>query len=178
MLCYALLVFSGRQNLKPPGALSRFSRVRLRDSINCSPPRLLCPWDSPGKNTGGGCYELLQKKTAWRDHSKHQVCVRRQALSLTVPLSLRSGTTTWQNDLASLEPCSPTIRHLYKHVCMCPPGVALQMSTAALRAISQVLEPNPGFINTRRNSHTIAYYPVVKNTWITTTRTHFTRWWF
>ena len=25
------------------------------------PPRLLCPWDSPGKNTGGaGCYALLQ----------------------------------------------------------------------------------------------------------------------
>ena len=24
------------------------------------PPRLLCPWDSPGKNTGVGCYSLLQ----------------------------------------------------------------------------------------------------------------------
>ena len=23
-------------------------------------PRLLCPWDSPGKNTGGGCHFLLQ----------------------------------------------------------------------------------------------------------------------
>ena len=23
-------------------------------------PRLLCPWDSPGKNTGAGCYFLLQ----------------------------------------------------------------------------------------------------------------------
>ena len=22
--------------------------------------RLLCPWDSPGKNTGVGCYALLQ----------------------------------------------------------------------------------------------------------------------
>ena len=24
------------------------------------PARLLCPWDSPGKNTGGGCHTLLQ----------------------------------------------------------------------------------------------------------------------
>ena len=24
------------------------------------PPRLLCPWDSPGKNTGVGCRALLQ----------------------------------------------------------------------------------------------------------------------
>ena len=25
-----------------------------------SPTRLLCPWDSPGKNTGVGCHFLLQ----------------------------------------------------------------------------------------------------------------------
>ena len=24
------------------------------------PPRFLCPWDSPGKNTGVGCHALLQ----------------------------------------------------------------------------------------------------------------------
>ena len=24
------------------------------------PSRLLCPWNSPGKNTGGGCHSLLQ----------------------------------------------------------------------------------------------------------------------
>ena len=24
-------------------------------------PRLLCPWDSPGKNTGEGCSVLLQR---------------------------------------------------------------------------------------------------------------------
>ena len=26
----------------------------------CNPTRLLCPWDSPGKNTGVGCHSLLQ----------------------------------------------------------------------------------------------------------------------
>ena len=25
------------------------------------PARLLCPWNSPGKNTGVGCHDLLQK---------------------------------------------------------------------------------------------------------------------
>ena len=30
------------------------------DSIDCRPPRLLCPWDSSGKNTEVGCHFLLQ----------------------------------------------------------------------------------------------------------------------
>jgi len=32
----------------------------LCDPIDGSPLRLLCPWDSPGKNTGVGCHFLLQ----------------------------------------------------------------------------------------------------------------------
>ena len=31
----------------------------LCDPVDCS-PRLLCPWDSPGKNIGLGCHALLQ----------------------------------------------------------------------------------------------------------------------
>ena len=27
----------------------------------CNPTRLLCPWDSPGKNTGVGCHSLLHR---------------------------------------------------------------------------------------------------------------------
>ena len=30
------------------------------DRMDCSPPRLLHPWDSPGKDTGVGCQALLQ----------------------------------------------------------------------------------------------------------------------
>ena len=37
--------------------LSRFSHVRLN---GLWPTRLLCPWDSPGMNTGVGCHALLQ----------------------------------------------------------------------------------------------------------------------
>ena len=36
-------------------------RLFLCDSMNCSPPGSLCPWDFPGKNfTGVGCHSLLQ----------------------------------------------------------------------------------------------------------------------
>ena len=34
--------------------LSRFSHVRLFATPWTVPARLLCPWDSPGKNTGVG----------------------------------------------------------------------------------------------------------------------------
>ena len=37
--------------------LSHFSPARLWDPMDCSPLRL-CPWTSPGKNTGVGCYAL------------------------------------------------------------------------------------------------------------------------
>ena len=44
-------------------AKSLLLHLTLCDPVECSPPgssRLLCPWDSPGKNTGVGCYALLQ----------------------------------------------------------------------------------------------------------------------
>ena len=36
------------------------SHLTFCDPIAYSPPRLLCPWGSPGKNTGVGCHSLLQ----------------------------------------------------------------------------------------------------------------------
>ena len=36
------------------------SRVQLFETLSTVATRLLCPWDSPGKNTGVGCYFLLQ----------------------------------------------------------------------------------------------------------------------
>ena len=34
--------------------------MTLCDPMDCSPTRILCPWDFPGKNTGVGCHFLLQ----------------------------------------------------------------------------------------------------------------------
>jgi len=36
------------------------SCLTLCDPIDCSPSRLLCPWNFSGKNTGVGCHFLLQ----------------------------------------------------------------------------------------------------------------------
>ena len=41
-------------------SVSRFGRVRLFAMPWTVVTRLLCPWDSPGKNTGVGCHALLQ----------------------------------------------------------------------------------------------------------------------
>ena len=41
-----------------------FSRSVVADSLQphgLQPARLLCPWSSPGKNTGVGCHSLLQR---------------------------------------------------------------------------------------------------------------------
>ena len=35
--------------------------------MDCSPVRLLCPWESPGENTGVGCHVLLQGILPSRD---------------------------------------------------------------------------------------------------------------
>ena len=40
--------------------LSRFSCVRLCATLWMQHARLLCPWNSPGKNTGMDCHSLLQ----------------------------------------------------------------------------------------------------------------------
>ena len=40
--------------------LSRFSRVRLFVTLWTIAARLLCPWDSPGKNTGVGSHAFFQ----------------------------------------------------------------------------------------------------------------------
>ena len=38
------------------------------------PTRLLCPWDSPGKNTGVGCHFLLQCMKVKRESEVAQLC--------------------------------------------------------------------------------------------------------
>jgi len=43
----------------------------LGDTMDCKPSRLLCPWDSPGKNTGVGSHALLQEIFLTQD----QTCI-------------------------------------------------------------------------------------------------------
>ena len=39
------------------------------------PSRLLCPWDSPGKNTGVGCHVLLQSIFLTQGSNLHFLCL-------------------------------------------------------------------------------------------------------
>ena len=51
--------------------LRRFSHVRPHRR---QPIRLLCPWDSPGKNTGVGCHFLLQCMKVKSESEVAQLC--------------------------------------------------------------------------------------------------------
>ena len=58
------------------------------------PPRLLCPWDSPGKNTGVGCHALLQGIFLTQGLNQHLLCLLNwQADSL--PLALHGKPLLW-----------------------------------------------------------------------------------
>ena len=55
------------------------SRVWLYRPHGLQPTRLLCPWDSPGENTGVGCHVLLQRIFPTKGSNP--------CLSLTFPVS-------------------------------------------------------------------------------------------
>ena len=50
---YIFTIFGGG------GSLVSKSCPTLGDPMKWEPTRLLCPWDSPGKNTGVGCHFFL-----------------------------------------------------------------------------------------------------------------------
>ena len=53
-----------------------------------SPTRLLCPWDSPGKNTGVGCHALFQGIFPTQEWNPHPLCLlhwQRGSLPLETP---------------------------------------------------------------------------------------------
>ena len=48
--------------------------LTLCDPIDGSPPGSPCPWDSPGRNTGVGCYFLLQRMKVRSESEVAQSC--------------------------------------------------------------------------------------------------------
>ena len=58
-----VLVYAGRKGKLRISICSKVSEScpTLCDPRDSSPPRLLCPWNSPGKNTGVGSHSLLQE---------------------------------------------------------------------------------------------------------------------
>ena len=59
---------------QPATKLSHFSLVWLCATQRRPPTRLLCPWDSPGKNTGVDCHFLLQYMKVKSESEVTQSC--------------------------------------------------------------------------------------------------------
>ena len=55
--------------------LSCFSRVQLFATLQTVASRLLCPWDSLGKNPGVGCHSLLQGIFLTQGSNPHLLCL-------------------------------------------------------------------------------------------------------
>ena len=66
--------------------LSRFSRGNSVRPHRRQPTRLLCPWDSPGKNTGVGCHFPLQCMKVKSENEVTQSC-----LTLSDPMDCLPG---------------------------------------------------------------------------------------
>ena len=67
--------YQGDTSTKKQGESESISHSFLSDSLRphgLQPARLLCPWDSPGKNTGVGCYFLMCNTKA---HTFNQLSV-------------------------------------------------------------------------------------------------------
>ena len=64
--------------------LSRFSRANSLQPYGLYPTRLLCPWDSPDKNTGVGCHALLQGIFLTQEEPTSPVAPALQADSLSL----------------------------------------------------------------------------------------------
>ena len=56
------------------------SCLTLCDPMDCSPPRLLHPWDFPSKNTGVGCHFLLQGLNLGLPHCRQTLQSQHQGI--------------------------------------------------------------------------------------------------
>ena len=59
------------------------SFLTLCDPTDCSPSRLLCPWDFSGKNTGQGYHFLLQRIFLTQGLRLHLLCWQADSLPLS-----------------------------------------------------------------------------------------------
>ena len=67
-----------------------FGRVQFFATHGLQPTRLLCPWDSPGRNTGVGCHVLLQGSSQPGDQTCICLCLL-HCRSILYPLSHRGS---------------------------------------------------------------------------------------
>ena len=74
-------------------AKSHQSCLTLFDPHRWQPTRLLCPWDSPGKNTGVGCHFLLQCMKVKNESEVAQSC-----LTPSDPMDCSTAGSAWDTN--------------------------------------------------------------------------------
>ena len=81
-LCSRRALSGSESQLYCASMLSQFSHVQLFVTHGLLPTRILCPWDSPGKNTGVGFHALLQGICLMQTLNPHlgTSCIGRQVL--------------------------------------------------------------------------------------------------
>ena len=75
--------------------------------MDCSPPGSLCPWDSPGKNTGLGCHSLLQG-SSWSRDQTWASCIAGQRAPLKSVTSCWPSSQRWTDPAPFPPPHSPS----------------------------------------------------------------------
>ena len=109
-------------------SLSNFSLSLIRvlnhvmsDSVwpyRLQPARLLCPWDSPGKNTGAGCHFLLQGIFLTQESNPHLLCLLYWQVGSSplappgMPYQFPSHSRKYRDGGRSLRECSWTVEFL------------------------------------------------------------------
>jgi len=91
------------------------------------PTRLLCPWDSPGKNTGVGCHFLLQCMKVKSQSEVAQLCpTLSDPMDCSLPGSSIHGIfqarVTSNNFINSLSLLKTHGLIIYKIICSCSEG--------------------------------------------------------
>ena len=88
-----LIVLNCHELCRSPGNEAIETHLMLSHSIvsdslqthGLQPTRLLCPWDSPGKNTGVGCHALLQGTFLTQRLNPHILYCQVDSLPLVPP---------------------------------------------------------------------------------------------
>ena len=96
--------------------------LALCNPVDSSPPRLPCPWDSPGKSTGVGCHFLFQCTKVKSESEVTQSCPtlhNPRTAAYQAPLSMGFSRQEYWSGVPSPS-LSEFSRNLYKYSRLAP----------------------------------------------------------
>ena len=127
-----------------------YTEQYLSDSMDCSPSRLLCSWDFPGKNTGAGCHFLFQGSVSSFVYT--ETPIRWEKLTVCCPQALTAQTSKDQKvDDAPYYLTTNQSQNVHELIapsssnhCNKTPHYPLQVGIDSFEGISWLYPPSPG----------------------------------